>query len=108
MRIAILSRNKNLYSMRRLKSEARKAKVQCDFINPVDCQLIIDGAESRILSRAAPLPVYDAIIPRIGASITEYGLAVVKHFEMLGIFSVNSSQAIAESRNKMRSLQVLT
>ena len=80
--------------MRRLKLEARKAKIQCDFINPVDCQLVIDGKESRILSRAVPLP--------------EYGLAVVKHFEMLGIFSVNSSQAIAESRNKMRSLQVLT
>lgn len=94
--------------MRRLKTEARKGKIQCDFINPVDCQLVIDGKASRILSRAEPLPVYDAIIPRIGASITEYGLAVVKHFEMLGVFSVNSSQAISESRNKMRSLQVLT
>jgi len=94
--------------MRRLKSEARKAKLECDIVNPVDCQLVIDGKESRILSRAVPLPKYDAIIPRIGASITEYGLSVVKHFEMLGVYCVNSSQSISESRNKMRSLQVLT
>ncbi|MFZ9595953.1 MAG: ATP-grasp domain-containing protein [Bdellovibrionia bacterium] len=108
MRIAILSRNKNLYSIRRLKAEARKLKIDCDLINPVECQLIIDGAESRILSRARALPSYNAVLPRIGASITDYGLAVVKHFEMLGTCLINSSQAIAESRNKMRSLQVLT
>src|SRR4051812_28493337 len=107
MRIAILSRNKNLYSIRRLVQEARKAGVRCNIINPLDCQLIIDGKESRIMVGNQTLPKYDAILPRIGASITEYGLSVVKHFEMGGVFAVNGSQAIAESRNKMRSLQVL-
>lgn len=108
MRIAILSRNKNLFSIRRLKQEAKKAGIQCDIINPLDCQLVIDGTETRVLAKSRPLPHYDAILPRIGASITEYGLSVVKHFEIQGVYAVNGSRAIAESRNKMRSLQVLS
>lgn len=108
MRIAILSRNKNLYSIRRLSKEARKAKVECDVINPLECQLIIDGKQNRILVGSTPLPHYDAVLPRIGTSITDYGLAVVKHFEINGILAINGSQAIAQSRNKMRSLQILT
>jgi ribosomal protein S6--L-glutamate ligase len=108
MRIAILSRNKNLHSIRRLKHEAKLVKMQCDIIDPLDCQLVIDGPQSRILVGNHPLPNYDAVLPRIGASITDYGLAVVKHFEMQGTLTVNPSQAIAESRNKLRSLQVLT
>lgn len=108
MRFAILSRNKNLHSVRRLLQEARKLGVQCDVLNPLDCQLVVDGKESRILLGPSPIPVYDAILPRIGASITDYGLAVVKQFEALGIFVVNSSQSIAESRDKLRSLQALT
>lgn len=108
MRLAILSRNKNLHSIKRLRQEARKAKLQCDIIDPLECQLVIDGKNSRILVGNRTLPDYDAVLPRIGASITDYGLAVVKHFEMKGIFTVNTSEAIAESRNKLRSLQVLT
>jgi ribosomal protein S6--L-glutamate ligase len=108
MRIAILSRNKNLHSVRRLLQEAKKQRVHCDVINPLECQLVVDGKQSRILVAGNELPHYDAILPRIGASITEYGLAVVKHFEALGIYPVNNSWAIAESRNKMRCLQVLT
>ncbi len=108
MRIAILSRNKNLYSMRRLKQEARKAGISCDFINPLECQLVIDKEYSRILVQMKTIPHYDVILPRIGASITEYGLLVVKHFEMMGMFAVNGSEAIAQSRDKMRCLQVLT
>jgi ribosomal protein S6--L-glutamate ligase len=108
MRIAILSRNKKLHSIRRLLREARKQRVQCDIVNPLECQLIVDGAQSRILVGPRPVPAYDAVLPRIGASITDYGLAVVKQFEALGIYVVNPSQAIAESRDKMRSLQVLT
>jgi ribosomal protein S6--L-glutamate ligase len=108
MRIAILSRNKNLHSVRRLLQEAKKQKVHCDVINPIECQLVVDGKQSRILVGGKELPHYDAVLPRIGASITEYGLAVVKHCEALGMFPVNHSQAIAESRNKMRCLQVLT
>lgn len=108
MKIAVLSRNKKLYSMRRLVQEARKAGVHCDIINPLDCQLVIDGKQSCVLVRNQPLPPYRAVFPRIGASITEYGLAVVKHFEIQNILTVNGSRAIADSRNKMRSLQVLT
>jgi ribosomal protein S6--L-glutamate ligase len=108
MRVAILSRNKNLYSIRRLIREARKAKFHCDVINPLECQLVVDGSKSQVVVGHTVLPNYDAVLPRIGASITEYGLSVVKHFEMLGVRTINSSQAIAESRNKMRCLQILT
>lgn len=108
MHIAILSRNKNSYSIRRLRQEARKAKIQCDVINPLDCQLVIDGQNSRTLVQSKPAPPYDVVLPRIGASITEYGLSVVKHFEMQGLRAINSSRSIAESRNKMRCLQILT
>ena len=108
MRVAILSKNKKLYSIRRLKQEAQRLKIECDIVNPLDCQMVIDGKESRILVKTTALPHYDAVLPRIGASMTEYGLSIVKHFEMQGIFTVNGSRAIAESRNKMRSLQVLT
>lgn len=108
MRIAILTRNKKLYSTRRLKQEAKLIGLRCDFIDPLEGQLIIDGKQSRILVRSTALPHYDAVLPRIGASITEYGLAVVRHFEIQKILTINSSQAIAESRNKMRCLQTLT
>src|SRR4051794_25356841 len=101
MHIAILSRNKNLHSIRRLTQEAKKAGVRCDIVNPLHCQLVINGKESMVLDGNQKLPHYDLVVPRIGASITEYGLSVVKHFEMLGILAVNGSQAIAESRNKM-------
>lgn len=108
MRIAILSRNKNLHSIRRLLHEAQELNVQCDVINPLDCQLIIDGRDSRIAVGNQVLPHYDSILPRIGASITDYGLAVVKQFETLGTRSLNPSQGIAESRDKLRCLQVLS
>jgi ribosomal protein S6--L-glutamate ligase len=107
MRIAILSRNKNLHSVRRLLKECKARRVHCDVINPLDCQLVVDGRDSRVMLHAKPLPHYDAILPRIGASITDYGLAVVKHFEATGIFTVNGSTAIGDSRDKMTCLQVL-
>lgn len=108
MRIAILSRKKTLYSIKRLIQEASRARIQCDVINPLNCQLIIDNKVSKVFVQMKPLPTYQAIIPRIGASITEYGLSVVRQFENQGSMLINSSQAIAESRNKMRSLQIMT
>ena len=107
MRLAILSRNKNLHSIRRLLEEGNRAKVQCDVINPLDCQLVVDGRKSDIMVGSALLPRYDLVLPRIGASITDYGLAVVKQFESQGVSAVNGSHAIAQSRDKMRCLQVL-
>jgi ribosomal protein S6--L-glutamate ligase len=108
MRIAILSRNKNQHSIRRFLREAKKSRVQCDIINPLECQLIVDGPHTRILVSGDPIPHYDAVLPRIGASITTYGLAVVKQFETLGMFTVNTCDAIGQSRDKMTCLQVLT
>ncbi|OFZ54691.1 MAG: hypothetical protein A2428_15930 [Bdellovibrionales bacterium RIFOXYC1_FULL_54_43] len=108
MRIAILSRNKNLHSIRRLLQEARKVKLHCDVIDPLDCQLAVDGKKSCILIGNEVLPRYDVVLPRIGASITDYGIAVVKQFEGQGTVTVNSSKAIAESRDKMSCLQVLS
>jgi ribosomal protein S6--L-glutamate ligase len=118
MRLAILSRNKSLHSIRRLLAEARKARVQCDVINPLECQLILnrDPEPTRSLSArqagsiligASEISKYDAVLPRIGASITDYGLAVVRQFETMGVYAVNDTRAIAESRDKMRSLQIL-
>lgn len=89
-------------------AEARRQGVRCDVINPLECQLIIQGKDTRIVVGSRVLPVYDAILPRIGTSITDYGLAVVKHFELLGTRVVNGSRSIAESRDKMRSLQILS
>jgi ribosomal protein S6--L-glutamate ligase len=108
MHIAILSRNKKLHSIRRLLQEAKKARIHCDIVDPLECEILIDGSESKIQVNGRDLPAYDAILPRIGASVTDYGLAVVKQFEILGAKLVNGSQAIAESRDKMRCLQVLT
>ena len=107
MHIAILSRNKNLHSIRRLLKEAKKSRIHCDIIDPLECEIIVDGADSKILVGGKLLPHYDAILPRIGASITDYGLSVVKQFEVTGVATVNGSRAIAESRDKMRCLQVL-
>ena len=90
---------------------SRKQKrhaIQCDIIDPLECEILIDGADSRIQVGGRDLPRYDAILPRIGASVTDYGLAVVKQFEILGAKLVNGSKAIAESRDKMLCLQVLT
>ena len=108
MRIAILSRNKNLHSIRRLLQEAKKLHVECYVIDPLDCQLVVEGKTRKILIHGQELPYFDSIMPRIGASITDYGLAVVKHFESMGTYVINGSKAIAESRDKMRSLQVLS
>jgi ribosomal protein S6--L-glutamate ligase len=108
MHIAILSRNKNLHSIRRLLQEAKKARIHCDIIDPLECEIHVDGTLSKIMVAGKALPRYDSILPRIGASITDYGLAVVKQFEIMGVPIVNGSRAIAESRDKMRCLQVLT
>ncbi len=108
IRIAILSRNKNLHSIRRLLQEAKRLNVQCDVIDPLECQVIVENRNTHILFHGQQLPHYDAVVPRIGASITDYGLAVVKHFELQGTYVVNGSQGIADSRDKMRSLQLLS
>lgn len=108
MRIAILSRNKNLHSIRRLLQEAKRLGIVCDVIDPLECQLVVEGKTRTILHHGHALAHYDAVLPRIGASVTDYGVAVVKHFESLDTYVVNGSRAIDESRDKLRSLQVLS
>jgi ribosomal protein S6--L-glutamate ligase len=108
MKIAILSRGPKLYSTRRLHEAALARGHRSRVIDTL--RLGIDNEEGipELKYRGLPLPTYDAVIPRIGASITLYGTAVVRQFEQMGVFSLNSAQAISVSRDKLRSIQILS
>ncbi|NNC96774.1 MAG: 30S ribosomal protein S6--L-glutamate ligase [Gammaproteobacteria bacterium] len=108
MKIAILSQNKNLYSTRRLREAGQARGHDVDIINTLECYMDITKSRSIVRYKGEELPRYDAVIPRIGVSITFYGTAVVRQFEMMGTFSVNESVAISRSRDKLRSLQLLS
>tara|TARA_R110000868_G_scaffold410505_4_gene698854 strand:+ start:99527 stop:100432 length:906 start_codon:yes stop_codon:yes gene_type:complete len=108
MKIAILSRNKKLYSTRRLKEAGEAMGHEVDIIDTLHCYMDITSNKPIVRYYGEALPRYDAIIPRIGASVTFYGAAVVRQFEMMGTFSVNESVAITRSRDKLRSLQLLS
>tara|TARA_B110000003_G_scaffold274106_1_gene313222 strand:- start:586 stop:1419 length:834 start_codon:yes stop_codon:yes gene_type:complete len=108
MNIVILSRNKELYSTRRLVEEAEKRNHLVEVIDPLNCDLIIGNDKPTILYQNKYLDYVDAIIPRIGASVTFYGCAVVRQFEMMNVFSSVSSDSIARSRDKLRSFQHLS
>ncbi|MDG1394784.1 MAG: 30S ribosomal protein S6--L-glutamate ligase [Flavobacteriaceae bacterium] len=108
MNIVILSRNINLYSTRRLVEEAKRGHHQVEVIDPLDCDLIIEKEKPTIFYKDKYLNYVDAIIPRIGASVTYYGCAVVRQFEMMNVFSTVSSNAILQSRDKLRSFQHLS
>jgi ribosomal protein S6--L-glutamate ligase len=108
MNIVILSRNKELYSTRRLVEEAEKRNHFVEVIDPLNCDLIIENEKPTILYKDKYLDYVDAIIPRIGASVTFYGCAVVRQFEMMNVFSSVSSDAIVSSRDKLRSYQRLS
>lgn len=108
MNIIILSRNPNLYSTKRLAEAAIKRKHIVEIIDPLKCEIIIEKKNPAILYKGRVLKNIDAIIPRIGASVTFYGTAVVRQFEMMKIFSTVESQALVRSRDKLRSLQVLS
>ncbi len=107
MRIAILSRRESLYSTRRLKEAAIAAGHQTRVVDYLRCYMNITTAKPQVLYQGAPLEV-DAVIPRIGASQTFYGTAVVRQFEMMNVFPLNESQAIARSRDKLRCAQLLS
>ncbi|MFT4993422.1 MAG: ribosomal protein S6--L-glutamate ligase [Paraglaciecola sp.] len=108
MRIAVLSRNKNLYSTRRLQEAGIALGHQVDIIDTMHCYMDITSSHPCVRYKGSPLPKYDALIPRIGASVTFYGTSVVRQFEMMGTFSINESVAISRSRDKLRSLQLLS
>jgi len=107
MKIGILSRNPELYSTRRLVEAAKQRGHTVYVINPLRCYMDITSNNPAIHYKGEKLEYFDAIIPRIGASITFYGTAVVRQFEMMGVYSVNESVAISRSRDKLRSLQLL-
>ncbi len=108
MKIAILTRKEKLYSPRRLKEAGEKRGHEVDIIDTLHCYMDITKSRPTVRYNGKELPYYDAVIPRIGASITFYGTAVVRQFEMMGTFCVNESVAISRSRDKLRSLQLLS
>lgn len=108
MRIAILSRNPKLYSTRRLQEAGRERGFEVDVIDTMHCYMDITSSKPTVRYKGKSLPYYDAVIPRIGASVTFYGTSVVRQFEMTGTYSINESVAISRSRDKLRSLQLLS
>lgn len=108
MRIAILSRNKHLYSTRRLIEAGEERGHEMHVLDPLRCYMNINAKEPEIHMRGVELPQFDAVIPRIGASVTFYGTAVLRQFEMMGTYPLNESVAISRSRDKLRSLQLLS
>ncbi|RXK01231.1 30S ribosomal protein S6--L-glutamate ligase [Arcobacter sp. CECT 8986] len=108
MRLYILSRNEELYSTKRLVEAAAQRDWEVRVIDYLKCSIEIMKGELKINYLGEELPKPDAIIPRIGASRTFYGTAMVRHFEMMDVFSVTGSLAIKRSRDKLRSLQILS
>lgn len=107
MRLAILSRSPSCYSTMRLVAAAKKRGHKVDVIDALRCYMNITSEEPSIYYKGKKLPKYDALIPRIGPSVTFYGCAIVRQFELMGVFSINSSIAITRSRDKLRALQLL-
>jgi ribosomal protein S6--L-glutamate ligase len=107
VKIAILSRQSKCYSTQRLVEAAKERGHEVLIINTLNCYMNIVAHKPAIYYKGQALEGIDAIIPRIGSSITFYGTAVVRQCEMMGIFSVNESVAISRSRDKLRSLQLL-
>ncbi|MCO6454344.1 MAG: 30S ribosomal protein S6--L-glutamate ligase [Pirellulaceae bacterium] len=106
MKIAILSRDSTLYSTRRLKEAGQQRGHEMQVVDYLRCYMDITSHRPKVIYQGKPLHV-DAVIPRIGATNTFYGTAVVRQFEMMGVFPANESQAITRSRDKLRSLQLL-
>jgi len=107
MKIAILSRKASLYSTRRLREAGEEHGHDMHVVDYARCYMNITSHRPSVIFQGEALPKYDAVIPRIGVSYTSYGTAVVRQFEMMGVFPVNESQAITRSRDKLRSLQLL-
>ncbi len=108
MKIAILSRNRKLYSTRRLVEACEQRGHEVHVIDTLRCYMNITSDRPELHYKGEDLVGFDAVIPRIGASITFYGTAVLRQFEMMGVFPVSESVAISRSRDKLRSLQLLS
>lgn len=108
MNIAILSRDSKLYSTRRLKEAGEERGHNVEIIDHMKCILVIEKKNPMVWYKGRKLDYFDAVIPRIGASVTFYGAAVVRQFEMMKVFSAVESQALIRSRDKLRSMQILS
>ncbi|WP_366511515.1 30S ribosomal protein S6--L-glutamate ligase [Maricaulis sp.] len=108
MKLLMLARNPNLYSHKRLVEAAEARGHEIDIYDTLKMYMNITSHRPEVRYQGRVLTGYDAIIPRIGASITNYGMAVVRQFEMMGVWSANESVAIGRSRDKLRSLQLLS
>lgn len=107
MNIAMMARNPNLYSHKRLIEAAEQRGHTIEVINTLRVTMNITSRRPALYYNSEKLPHFDAVIPRIGASITFYGLAVLRQFEMMGVYPLNESVAIGRSRDKLRSMQLL-
>jgi ribosomal protein S6--L-glutamate ligase len=108
MKLLILSRNKSLYSTRRLVEAALQRNHDVRVVDPLRCYMNIEAHNPEVHYRGKELGGFDAVIPRIGASVTFYGTAVLRQFEMMGVYPLNESVAISRSRDKLRTLQLLS
>ncbi|MGH8283272.1 MAG: 30S ribosomal protein S6--L-glutamate ligase [Gammaproteobacteria bacterium] len=107
MKIAVLSRNTHLYSTKRLIEAGLKHSHDMYVIDPLRCYMNISAHNPEIHYKGRKLENFDAVIPRIGQSVTFYATAVLRQFEMIGVYSLNESVAISRARDKLRSLQLL-
>ena len=107
MKIVMMARNPDLYSHQRLKQAAEARGHSLDIVNTLRCYMNIASRRPQIYYNGEELTGYDAVIPRIGASVTFYGMAVLRQFEMMGVYPLNESVAIGRSRDKLRSMQLL-
>jgi ribosomal protein S6--L-glutamate ligase len=108
MRLVILSRQESLYSTRALTEAGRARGHEVRVLDTLQFDIRVSKRNPELFYRGEPVGPVDAVVPRIGASITVFGLAVVRQFEMMGVYCLNESQAIARSRDKLRSLQILS
>lgn len=108
MNLVVLSRNAKLYSTKRLVEAALKRGHEIRVIDHSKCDLVIEKKKPKVLYRGEEIIGINAVIPRIGASVTFYGTAVVRQFEMMNVFTAVESQALVRSRDKLRSLQILS
>ncbi|AZQ43466.1 30S ribosomal protein S6--L-glutamate ligase [Nonlabens ponticola] len=108
MTIYILSRSKNIYSTARMVEEVEKAGHKVQVIDPLKCDIKLEKQKPTVIYKGERLAKPDAIIPRVGASITFYGTAIVRQFEAMNCFTTVSSQALVRSRDKLQSLQRLS
>ncbi len=108
MKIIILSRNPKLYSTLRLKEAGEQRGHEMMIVDHTKCDIVIEKRKPKVFYKGEELRNIDAVIPRIGASVTFYGTAVVRQFEMMKVFSAIESQALVRSRDKLRALQILS